>query len=467
MADVKINNPRIKGKLKLPDEVAGKALQVSASGELESSAVTNAELANVAGLTSAAVSVDGTQTLTNKTLTAPVINSPTGIVKADVGLANVDNTSDANKPVSTAQAAADTAVQAYAIQRANHTGTQLAATISDFAAAAKAAAVADSITDAITDVAPSQNAVFDALALKISSSEKGANNGVATLDAGGKIPVSQLPNSVMEYQGNWNASTNSPSLADGVGSIGDVYKVEVAGSQDLGSGSISFAVGDWVVYNASGVWEKSTNSNAVVSVNGQTGIVVLTKSDVGLGNVDNTSDATKNSATATLTNKTIDADDNTILDLTVSNLKAGVLDTDLSSVSGADDTIPSAKAVKTYVDAAVASPVVGDIPHTQFAAANNQVAAADVTGLAFNAAQIRSFRALVSVQLDATTPKNEGIELHGVQLASGFVMSQTGVGDDSGLVFSITSAGQVQYTSPNSAGFVADTITFRAEVTRI
>lgn len=44
-----------------------------------------------------------TATLTNKTLTAPVISSPTGIVKADVGLGNVDNTSDASKPVSTVQ----------------------------------------------------------------------------------------------------------------------------------------------------------------------------------------------------------------------------------------------------------------------------------------------------------------------------------------------------------------------------
>lgn len=49
-----------------------------------------------------AVTVGGTQTLTNKTLTSPVINTPTGIVKGDVGLGNVDNTSDANKPVSTA-----------------------------------------------------------------------------------------------------------------------------------------------------------------------------------------------------------------------------------------------------------------------------------------------------------------------------------------------------------------------------
>lgn len=46
--------------------------------------------------------VSSTDTLTNKTLTSPVINSPTGIVKGDVGLGNVDNTSDANKPVSTA-----------------------------------------------------------------------------------------------------------------------------------------------------------------------------------------------------------------------------------------------------------------------------------------------------------------------------------------------------------------------------
>jgi len=42
------------------------------------------------------------QELTNKTLTSPVINTPTGITKTDVGLANVDNTTDANKPVSTA-----------------------------------------------------------------------------------------------------------------------------------------------------------------------------------------------------------------------------------------------------------------------------------------------------------------------------------------------------------------------------
>jgi phosphopantetheinyl transferase (holo-ACP synthase) len=52
-----------------------------------------------------------------------------------------------------------------------------------------------------------------------------------------------------------------------------------------------------------------------------------------------------------LTNKTINVDSNTLSNVEVDNLKAGVLDTDLASVSASDDTLPSAKAVKTYVDA--------------------------------------------------------------------------------------------------------------------
>jgi hypothetical protein len=59
------------------------------------------------------------------------------------------------------------------------------------------------------------------------------------------------------------------------------------------------------------------------------------------------------SGSQTLTNKTIDVDNNTVSNIEVDNLKSGVLDTDLSSVSASDDTLASAKAIKTYVDAQV------------------------------------------------------------------------------------------------------------------
>lgn len=112
-----------------------------------------------------------------------------------------------------------------------------------------------------------------------STSEKGQNNGYASLDAGGKIPASQLPSSVIEYKGTWNASTNTPTLADGTGDPGDVYIVSVGGTQNLGSGNITFDAGDWVMYNGS-VWQKSTGSNAVASVNGQTGVVSIGVNDL-------------------------------------------------------------------------------------------------------------------------------------------------------------------------------------------
>lgn len=100
----------------------------------------------------------------------------------------------------------------------------------------------------------------------------GNANGYATLDSGGKVPVSQLPSSIMEYQGVWNASTNTPTLADGTGNTGDVYRVTVAGARNLGSGSITWEVGDYAIYNGS-TWERSDSTDAVTQVAGVTGIV--------------------------------------------------------------------------------------------------------------------------------------------------------------------------------------------------
>lgn len=80
------------------------------------------------------------------------------LAKADVGLSNVDNTSDASKPVSSAtQTALDgKANTSHSHAIADTTGLQTALD----------GKVEDSVTDGHTTVAPSGNAVFDALALK-------------------------------------------------------------------------------------------------------------------------------------------------------------------------------------------------------------------------------------------------------------------------------------------------------------
>lgn len=110
--------------------------------------------------------------------------------------------------------------------------------------------------------------------------DAGSALGVATLDAGGKVPTSQIPQmGDLNYQGTWNASTNTPTLTSSAGTKGFYYVVSVAGSTNL-NGITDWKVGDWAVYNGS-VWEKIDNTDAVTSVNGYTGTVVLTASDVG------------------------------------------------------------------------------------------------------------------------------------------------------------------------------------------
>lgn len=119
----------------------------------------------------------------------------------------------------------------------------------------------------------------------IPQAEKGTANGVATLDNTGRVPASQLTIDAMEYKGKWNASTNTPALADGTGTDGDFYIVSVAGTQDLGSGNIDFYVNDRVLYNGS-AWER-VPAGQVDSVNGATGDVVLTGEDIAESTSDN------------------------------------------------------------------------------------------------------------------------------------------------------------------------------------
>ena len=110
-------------------------------------------------------------------------------------------------------------------------------------------------------------------------SSKGRANGIASLDGGAKIPIAQLPNSVMEYQGMWVPGTNTPTLADGTGNNGDVYRASADGSANTGHGSITYYIGDFVIYNGA-IWERSPMADGVSMVNGYTGAVALKTDDI-------------------------------------------------------------------------------------------------------------------------------------------------------------------------------------------
>lgn len=124
----------------------------------------------------------------------------------------------------------------------------------------------------------------------ISTAEKGSPNGVATLGSNSKIPTAQIPDSIVK------TSTNASS------------------------------------------------NNEVVLFNGGAGNTIKRSNKIiPGGDIVGTTDA------QTLTNKTINADNNTVTELEVDNLKAGVLNTDLTGAV-TNTQVPSAQATKDYAD---------------------------------------------------------------------------------------------------------------------
>lgn len=82
----------------------------------------------------------------------------------------------------------------------------------------------------------------------------------------------------LSFQGSWNASTNTPTLASGVGVNGYYYIVSVAGSTNL-DGVTDWQIGDWAIFNGT-VWQKIDQTNLVSSVNGQVGAVSIAYADL-------------------------------------------------------------------------------------------------------------------------------------------------------------------------------------------
>jgi hypothetical protein len=118
---------------------------------------------------------------------------------------------------------------------------------------------------------------------KIDISQKGAPNGVAPLNASTKIDSVYLPSYVDDV-----IEVSSFSTLPSIGETGKIYVTLDTNKQYRWSGSIYIEV----------------SPSEVNSVNGKVGIVVLNKSDIGLSNVDNTSDLNKPISNATQTELT-------------------------------------------------------------------------------------------------------------------------------------------------------------------
>ena len=142
------------------------------------------------------------------------------------------------------------------------------------------------------------------------------------------------------------------ALYDGDGTGSDLLiasnKVKIATELFIGSKTLSLFIQDTVGAMFDGNTE--TNISATYQTADNT-IDLVSSGDVTATN------------TITFTNKTINADNNTLSNIEVDNFKSGVLDTNISSVAGTDTTLASAKAIKAYVDTEVAG-IVNSAPST-------------------------------------------------------------------------------------------------------
>jgi len=89
--------------------------------------------------------------------------------------------------------------------------------------------------------------------------------------------ISTITNALgaLNYKGTWNASSNTPTLADGTGAKGDYYVVSTAGTQTFGGIQLFFGTGDWIAYNGA-VWQRVEGGS-----DGNFANVTLTSTDAG------------------------------------------------------------------------------------------------------------------------------------------------------------------------------------------
>jgi hypothetical protein len=344
-------------KVSANTDVAANTTHRTNTGNPHSTSVTNLSDTTITSLTTGEILVKSAGDWINQTL-------------AEAGIAAASHT----------HAASDVTSGTFADARIAETNvTQHEAAIDHDALTNYAAGEHRIINDAGTSATElwSASKIDSELGDKLETSLKGANNGLAELDAGGKVPTAQLPDSVvgaMDYKGVWNATTNTPTLGNsGAGGVqGDYYVVSVAGTTSI-DGEADWQIGDWIVNNGT-TWDKIDNTDKVSSVNGQTGAVSLDTDDITEGTTNEYYTEAKVSANT-------DVAANTTHRTNTGNPHS-------TSISNLDDTTLTALADGEVLVSSSGNWINQTLAEAGIAAASHTHAASDVTSGTFADARI-------------------------------------------------------------------------------
>lgn len=219
--------------------------------------ITNSDVAAAAAIAATKISGTAVTQTDSGTVTSAMIANGT-IVNADISnSAAIDLSKLATDPLA----------------RTNHTGTQTASTISDFNTAVRTnrldqmaapTAPVSLNSQKITSLADPTNAQ-DAVTLNYITTQKGASDGIATLDSGGKVPSSQLPDIAIT---STSVVASQAAMLALTAQVGDVAVRTDVNKSFILTASPASTLGNWQ--------ELLTPTDSVLSVDGQTGAVSLT-----------------------------------------------------------------------------------------------------------------------------------------------------------------------------------------------
>lgn len=142
-----------------------------------------------------------------------------------------------------------------------------------------------------------QTLIYDATTSLWKNARLTAGVGVSISNGDSAITISA--DGGVNYQGTWNANSNSPTLTSSVGTKGFYYVVSTAGTTNL-NGVTDWQVGDWAIFNST-AWEKVDTTDQVSSVFGRTGAVVGVSTDYSAVGLTNTAIGASNPSTGAFT----------------------------------------------------------------------------------------------------------------------------------------------------------------------